>query len=74
MEMIARAEDSIFLKGVKYHVFENRSHLYLRFIHGHNTWDDAHFGITESKRDKWNLPQDSHKYLKSVLSELQGIS
>lgn len=43
--------------------------LYLRFFHGHNTWDERHimrqmFG----KQDEWQMPNRCQQYLRHVLT------
>lgn len=50
--------------------FPHGPNLYLRFFHGHNTWDERHimrhmFG----KRDEWAMSDDCKRYVQDVLKE-----
>lgn len=68
--IISKSEDDYFLrKYAKYPkaVFNNPAHYYLRFIHGYNTWDDAHFEIGAKQTDAHLISNESKKYLLDVL-------
>lgn len=67
----AKGEDSIFLKDykTKYKLikWENPEHFYLRFVHGHNTWDDNHFKLDTFKENEWLIPQEAVTYLAKIV-------
>ena len=76
-ESIGQHEDCRFLKTHfpgELQIIDNRMepHLYLRFYHGNNTWDEDHIMqrySQESLRGKRIMPQDSEVYLKEVLEK-----
>lgn len=47
--------------------FKNPSHYYLRFIHGHNTWDENHFELSKKCQDEWKINSEEAAYLRSIL-------
>ena len=67
---IAKSEDEYFFKQYteQYHVvtWNNPEFYYIRFIHGHNTWDEEHFHL-KSKPNTWSISQTARKYLSTVL-------
>lgn len=67
----AKSEDSIFFReyAKKYRLvrWNNPSHYYLRFVHGHNTWDENHFGIKKYKKDLWAISQTAIDYLARII-------
>lgn len=70
--LIPKAEDKYFLdkylkSKCKITVFDNPEYYYLRFVHGHNTWDANHF-LQHLKYVNQNLiSEDAKKYLLKIL-------
>lgn len=66
---IRRDEDTRFVRD-HFHgrvvVLDNFPHLYLRFWHGANTWDEK-FVMDNFKAGEFRIPEDSAAYLRSVL-------
>lgn len=71
-------EDTIFLENyeMRYKVayWDNPAYFYIRFIHGHNTWNDRHFRLQNRKRDFWDLNEKESTYLEAVLENYSNIS
>jgi glycosyltransferase involved in cell wall biosynthesis len=68
---MARSEDSVFLneykKKYKLVKWDNPAHYYLRFVHGHNTWDDNHFKLDRFKENEWLISKDAIAYLAKIV-------
>lgn len=67
----AKSEDSVFLKNYKkkYKLvkWDNPEYYYLRFVHGHNTWDDNHFKLERFKEGEWLISKEAMEYLAEVV-------
>lgn len=88
-ESLERSEDSIFLRAMQkpragVHKNSDLQHLYLRFFHDTNTWDEAHVmrGYTHQRwKNHWAdeparegfMQADSVQYLTEVLREAYGL-
>lgn len=68
---LAKAEDDIFLinykKKYKVAIWDNPGYYYLRFVHGHNTWDDEHFNISKLKKNVWTISKKDREYLAKIV-------
>lgn len=68
---LPRGEDSAFTVQLKqscrFVTWGNPPHYYVRFIHGHNTWPNEHFGLSRRPADQWIMPAESAAYLRTVL-------
>jgi glycosyltransferase involved in cell wall biosynthesis len=68
---LAKAEDDVFLsdyqKKYKVVTWNNPPLYYLRFVHGHNTWDDEHFNIKRFRKNTWLLPESARCYLSKIV-------
>lgn len=66
---IAKGEDTGYIQRFrkKYPIakWENPPHYYIRFIHGHNTWHEDHFGLRFRAKHKWDI--ENTEYLREVL-------
>lgn len=69
---LGRAEDTHFLAdnyAGKIIVMDNPAELYIRFAHGHNTWDSGHIMLgLDGVRDEVRLLPHQHAYLQEVLA------
>lgn len=67
----AKGEDSIFLKDYKkkYKLikWDNPEFYYLRFVHGHNTWDENHFKLEKFKKNEWSISEAAINYLSEIV-------
>lgn len=63
----AKGEDTIFIKAIrkkhKIIVWPNPDYYYLRFIHGHNTWNENHFSLYNKPKGRLMLNKASKEYL-----------
>jgi len=73
---IAKGEDSLFFDAYreKYRVvgWNNPAHYYIRLIHGHNTWHEAHFGLAFHQKNMWEISGEARNYLQHVLTHYQA--
>lgn len=51
------------------HVWDNPSYYYLRFIHGFNTWNEAHFEKVEKAKDAQKILKVDQQYLQKTLKK-----
>lgn len=51
-------------------VLDNLPWYYIRFFHGHNAWGAEHFGF---QVDKWNVGEETRKYLQKVIEEYKEV-
>lgn len=69
---VRRSEDSILLDQIKrnekVHIWNNPNYYYLRFFHGHNTWNDASWHQNKPK-NKFSLKEEPRNYLLTILDE-----
>jgi glycosyltransferase involved in cell wall biosynthesis len=70
---LPKAEDTHFLRAyaAEHRVakWDNPPRYYIRLIHGHNTWDAAHFRISERTADKWKVAKEARLCLETVARE-----
>jgi glycosyltransferase involved in cell wall biosynthesis len=69
---IAKVEDFFFVKEYrtkkhKLTLWKNPTFYYLRFVHGHNTWNESHFNIGRYKRNQWSISKLSRNYLSKII-------
>ena len=73
---LAQSEDSVFCLALKHSchwiAWDNPPHYYLRFIHGHNTWPDAHFQLVRRSPHQRQMLAESAAYLAAVLPLYDG--
>ena len=73
----AKSEDSVFLKDFKKKykliVWDNPAFYYLRFVHGHNTWDEEHFKLKNFEKNQWLISQEAINYLSQIVPLYQDI-
>ena len=66
-----RSEDSVFgadLQRTYRHCdWDNPPEFYVRFIHGHNTWPEAHFALDRHLPDTWMMAAEAASYLRAIL-------
>ena len=78
-EEVGRHEDSRFLKVLKARnklltVLAEEPSVYIRYYHGHNTWDDRHmFGSSRHKTRNWRMPLHSRERLQAQVDRLLGL-
>jgi len=73
-EEVGKHEDSRFLKRFgQVEVCDNVAYLYVRFVHGNNTFSEQHIMHRfAGKQDQWFLPEDASNYLSHVLNQHYG--
>lgn len=60
-------------------IMDSHPSRYLYFIHGNNTWEERHFMgkrtriFSRDNKDKWNVDEETEKYLKKILP-LYGVN
>ncbi len=68
---VEKSEDFHFLREFgrlhKTVSWNNPPYYYLRFIHGHNTWDATHFKLSRRIQNEWNINEEAKLYLSSTL-------
>lgn len=68
---LARGEDTVFRDALgrrgRVAVAPNPPRHYLRFIHGRNTWDEAHFGLKRRSVGERSVGREDALYLNDVL-------
>jgi hypothetical protein len=69
---IAKIEDFFFVKEYrkkkhKLILWKNPAFYYLRFVHGHNTWNEKHFNIGRYKQNQWSISKPSRNYLSQII-------
>jgi len=69
---LRKGEDSVFVEEFQqkypFFIWQNPEYYYLRFIHGHNTWEDEHFRLKKRWRgSRRGLDAEARRYLKSIL-------
>ena len=69
-EQVPKHEDSRFLKLFKrVDICENMPQLYIRFVHGRNTFNEQHImRHLAGKRDVWDMSPEAKTYLADVLN------
>lgn len=70
-EEVPKHEDSRFLKRFRrVTICENIPQLYIRFVHGRNTFDERHImGKLAGRHDEWHLDIDTESYLTETLNQ-----
>jgi glycosyltransferase involved in cell wall biosynthesis len=67
-----RGEDTDFFystrKNMKLGAMNNPPELYVRLIHGNNTWDEEHFYLSKRKSNDFSIPGKSKKYLDNIIN------
>ena len=70
--VMVKSEDSVFInkyaQKYKFVIWKNPDFYYVRFIHGHNTWNDSHFSIDRRQQDSWLIPEASRIYLAKIMN------
>lgn len=68
---LIKSEDNVFLKEYKKKyklvVWRNPAYYYLRFVHGHNTWDEQHFRLNRFTDNEWRISGADAKYLVKIV-------
>jgi glycosyltransferase involved in cell wall biosynthesis len=75
-ENIDKAEDAVFYNNFRGSsiIYNNLPSLYIRFYHGHNTWDENHVMQKHSKEtDMIYLNEQDRNYLLSILNLYEFI-
>lgn len=72
------SEDTIFLNdfrhaGYRCTTWNNEPHLYLRFIHGKNTWDDAHFKLHTRKQNYHQVAPEHAEWFNNVIKKYKEV-
>lgn len=66
-----RSEDTTFflnhVSSEHWGTFSNPPYLYLRFIHGNNTWHEEHFSLSQKSKNTWKVCPQAREYLSKVL-------
>ena len=52
----------------------NPAYYYIRFIHGKNTWNAAHFQLGTKTNGLWNLSKENFDYLSAILPLYRGLA
>ncbi len=70
---IGKEEDRLFffeyIRQCKVVKWENPPRYYIRLIHGHNTWDAAHFRLSERAPGAWDVGTAARSVLEKVARE-----
>jgi glycosyltransferase involved in cell wall biosynthesis len=68
---VRRAEDSAYCKVVKqdlsWFAWDNPAHLFIRFYHEKNTWDEDHFRFEGRGERAWEVSAEAEEHLRAVL-------